>query len=364
MSLLAHEEVVVQPGRAQRHLRRDRDPLDRARPGARRRCACGATRALGDAIADALRLSEAMTYKAAAAGLDLGGGKAVLCVPPERELHAGAAAGSDARHRRHRRVPGRPLRDGGGRRDRHGRHVDHQGAHRARRRAFPLTPAGPGIQVRSRHAASRRRSERAAEHRYGSADLAGRRVTDRGWATSALALAERLAADGAELGVSDIDPGKRELAERLGARWLDPGDAVTAECERPGALRTRRRDRRRKRRAAALRDRLRRGEQRARRALAGGASAEREILYAPDFIANAGGLINVYGELHPSTESGWTRWWTGSERRSAGSSRQRRSARSPRSRPRRPSPRSGSTRGRRVGVRLRCLGSGRWTARS
>ena len=43
----------------------------------------------GDAIADALRLSEAMTYKAAAAGLDLGGGKAVLSVerepsPPER----------------------------------------------------------------------------------------------------------------------------------------------------------------------------------------------------------------------------------------------------------------------------------------
>ena len=26
--------------------------------------------------------------------------------------------------------------------------------------------------------------------------------------------------------------------------------------------------------------------------------ADREILYAPDFIANAGGLINVYGELH------------------------------------------------------------------
>src|SRR5262249_44410558 len=38
--------------------------------------------ALGDAIADGLRLSEAMTYKAAAAGLDLGGGKAEICVPP------------------------------------------------------------------------------------------------------------------------------------------------------------------------------------------------------------------------------------------------------------------------------------------
>jgi leucine dehydrogenase len=33
----------------------------------------------GDAIADAPRLSEAMTFKAATAGLDLGGGKAVLC---------------------------------------------------------------------------------------------------------------------------------------------------------------------------------------------------------------------------------------------------------------------------------------------
>src|SRR5829696_4086753 len=37
----------------------------------------------GDAIADALRLSEAMTMKAAAARLDLGGGKAVLCADEE-----------------------------------------------------------------------------------------------------------------------------------------------------------------------------------------------------------------------------------------------------------------------------------------
>ena len=44
----------------------------------------------GDAIADALRLSEAMTYKAAAAGLDLGGGKAVLSV--EREPSPRSAA--------------------------------------------------------------------------------------------------------------------------------------------------------------------------------------------------------------------------------------------------------------------------------
>src|SRR5690606_41958134 len=33
----------------------------------------------------------------------------------------------------------------------------------------------------------------------------------------------------------------------------------------------------------------------------GDALAEREILYAPDYVINAGGLINVYGELH-----GWS----------------------------------------------------------
>ena len=43
-----------------------------------------------DGIADALRLAEAMTYKAAAAGLDLGGGKGVIC-SPTAEPPSGAA---------------------------------------------------------------------------------------------------------------------------------------------------------------------------------------------------------------------------------------------------------------------------------
>jgi leucine dehydrogenase len=110
-------------------------------------------------------------------------------------------------------------------------------------------------------------------------------------------LAERLASDRAELAVSDIDPGKRELAERLGARWLDPADAATAECDvlapcalggpidgenvewlRCGIV------------CGAANNVL------TDRSLAG-RLAERGILYAPDFIANAGGLINVYGEF-------------------------------------------------------------------
>ena len=91
MSLLMHEEVVVRRG---------------SRSGIYVVVAIHSTvlgpslgglrlwryEALGDAIADALRLSEAMTYKAAAAGLDLGGGKAVVCAPPNRELPGTPAA--------------------------------------------------------------------------------------------------------------------------------------------------------------------------------------------------------------------------------------------------------------------------------
>ena len=35
----------------------------------------------GDGVADAMRLARAMTFKAAAAGLELGGGKGVICAP-------------------------------------------------------------------------------------------------------------------------------------------------------------------------------------------------------------------------------------------------------------------------------------------
>ena len=55
-----------------------RRPLDRARPGARRSAGCGPTAARRRRSTDVLRLSRGMTYKAAAAGLNLGGGKAVI----------------------------------------------------------------------------------------------------------------------------------------------------------------------------------------------------------------------------------------------------------------------------------------------
>ena len=296
MSLLAHEEVVVRRGR------RSGIYVVIAIHSTMLGPALGGLRlwrygALGDAIADALRLSEAMTYKAAAAGLHLGGGKAVLCVPPRRELRAGerrdlmldigdivdslegryvtaedVGTGTDDMsiiRERTEHVVGLPV-DSGGSGD-----------------PSPITARGVESAIRA-----------SCEHRYGSGDLAGRRVSVIGLGHVGSRLAERLAADGAELGVSDIDPGKRGLAEPLGAHWLDPADVATAECDvlAPCAL------------GGAIDgdnvERLRceivcgaANNVLADRALAD-RLAERGIIYAPDFIANAGGLISVYGELH------------------------------------------------------------------
>jgi leucine dehydrogenase len=296
MSLLAHEEVVVHRG--------DRSGiyivvaihstvLGPALGGLR----LWHYEALGDAIADGLRLSEAMTYKAAAAGLDLGGGKAVLCQPSERPLSPDerrqlmldlgdvveslggryvtaedVGTGTEDMaviHERTEHVVGLPI-DSGGSGD-----------------PSPITARGVQSAIRA-----------SCEHRYGTQDLAGRRVAVIGLGHVGSRLAERLAGDGADLAISDIDPQKQELAERLGARWLEPGEAATAECEvlAPCAL-------------GGFIDpdnieRLRceivcgaANNVLAERSLAG-RLAERDILYAPDFIANAGGLINVYGELH------------------------------------------------------------------
>lgn len=296
MSLLAHEEVVVRRG--------DRSGiyivvsvhstvLGPALGGLR----LWHYRALGDAIADGLRLSEAMTYKAAAAGLDLGGGKAVICLPPDREL--------PPEDRRELMLDVGDIVD-----SLEGRYVtaedvgtgtDDMAVIRERTEyvaGLPIDSGGSGdpspITARGVESAIRA----CCEHRYGSGDLAGRRVTVIGLGHVGSRLAERIAADGAELAVSDIDPQRQEVAERLGARWLDPAEAPVAECEllAPCAL-------------GGMIDRESVEELRceivcgaannvlSERSLAG-RLAERGILYAPDFIANAGGLINVYGELH------------------------------------------------------------------
>jgi len=252
-------------------------------------------RAPGDAIADALRLSAAMTLKAAAAGLDLGGGKAVLC--SDGEL-------ADGRRRELMLDLGDVVESLGGRyitAEDVGTGTDDMAVIRERTShvvGLPVALGGSGdpspVTARGVEAAIRA----CCEQRFGSLDLSGRRVCVVGLGHVGARLAERLLAAGAEVLAADIDAGKRRLAAKLGAVWTDAGSAMTtacdvlAPCALGGAIH---RDN-----VGSLRCEIICGS--ANNVLADERLAEqlasRGIVYAPDFIANAGGLINVYAEIH------------------------------------------------------------------
>jgi leucine dehydrogenase len=110
-------------------------------------------------------------------------------------------------------------------------------------------------------------------------------------------LAKRLAKAGAKLLLADIDPAKRRVADDLGARWTDPSAAlladvdVVAPCALGGAID--------EVNVARLRARVVCGAANNQLAHDGLADdlAARGILYAPDYIVNAGGLINISVEL-------------------------------------------------------------------
>jgi leucine dehydrogenase len=252
-------------------------------------------RAPGDAIADALRLSDAMTFKAAAAGLDLGGGKAVLCADGEL---------TEGRRRELMLDLGDVVESLGGRyitAEDVGTGTEDMAVIRERTShvvGLPVALGGSGdpspLTARGVEAAIRA----CCERRFDSPDLPGRRVCVVGLGHVGTRLAERLLAAGAEVIAADIDPGKRRLAARLGVGWTDPGSVmampcdVLAPCALGGAIH--------RGNVGSLRCGIVCGsannvlaEERLAKQL-----ASRGIVYAPDFIANAGGLINVYAELH------------------------------------------------------------------
>ena len=250
----------------------------------------------GDGIADAMRLARAMTFKAAAAGLDLGGGKGVICAP------AGEAPGGE--ERRALLLDFADLVE-----SLEGRYVTAEdvgtsaadmaviteGTSHVVGLAPELGGMGDPSPLTARGVAGAIGA--CLEQRFGSPDPAGRRIAVVGAGSVGMRLSRLLLEAGAELSVSDIDPSRRPPAAKLGAGWLDPDEALLADCEvlAPCAL------------GGAI-DAGVAGKLRceivcgaANNVLAEGSVAElldrRGILYAPDFIANAGGLINVYAEL-------------------------------------------------------------------
>jgi len=247
------------------------------------------------ALRDALRLSRAMTFKAAVAGLPLGGGKGVIM------LHPGQALDQDRRREALldfaetvASVDGRYLTaEDVGTSDADmaiiaqvTRHVT--GLATGSGDPSPWTALGVESAMRV-----------ACERVWGTTSLQGRRVAVIGLGRVGGHLARGLAEAGAELVVADIDEGKRELAAALGAEWADPAAAlrarvdVVAPCALGGILDDRS--------AEELRCRVIAGAANNQLASEGVADllAAREILWAPDFVASAGGIVNIAVELEP-----------------------------------------------------------------
>jgi len=253
-----------------------------------------------EGVRDVLRLSAGMTLKAAAAGLALGGGKGVICAPeprptgPERRDllldFADLVESLDGRYITAEDVGIRPE-DLVVVRERTSHVTGLPPEHGGTGDPSPFTALGVEAAMRA-----------AALERFGSRELAGRRVVVSGLGNVGGKLARRLAARGAEVVASDIDPAKRALARELGLEWVDPEVQAVAECDilAPCAL------------GAAideanlplLRCNVICGS--ANNQLADDSLAERladrDILFAPDFVANAGGLIHVYREIRGYSE--------------------------------------------------------------
>lgn len=243
-----------------------------------------------DALADALRLSQAMTLKNAAAGLARGGGKAVVAIPPGVVL-------DDAGRRDAMLDLGDAVESLGGAymtAEDVGTSAELM-AVVAERTAhvcgLPPEQGGVGEPADATAAGVHAGLVATLEHLTGSGDVAGRHVVIAGLGQVGGRLARQLAAGGARLTVTDVAESKRALAEELGAEWVAPEHAhrveadVFAPCGLGGVLT-----------AEVVRDlRVRAVVGAANNQLAERAVAEllqeRGIVWAPDFVVNAGGVV-------------------------------------------------------------------------
>ncbi|AEM83042.1 Glu/Leu/Phe/Val dehydrogenase family protein [Streptomyces violaceusniger] len=285
---LAHEDVIIRRGR------RSGLPLivavhSRALGPAVGGCRLRRYDTWQHGLADALRLSEAMTYKAAVAGLDFGGGKSVIALDNDTALTP--------------QLRETALEDLGE------LIASFQGSYRTGpdvgtgpedmvvlRRFSPYAYCAPeghggtgnsgGPTATGVLAALRA----GARHVFGDASCTGRTVVISGFGSVGSGIAAGLAAKGAHVVVSDLEASRKEAALASGYGWVEPGQALSAPADIlvPAAV------------GGVLNDvtvpqitaRLVVGpannqltEERVADAL-----AERGIVWVPDYVASAGGI--------------------------------------------------------------------------
>lgn len=245
------------------------------------------------AITDALRLSRGMTYKNAVAGLDLGGGKSVIIGDnrtTDREKIF-RAHGRFVESLGGRYITAEDVGTGTADMDFVNLETDHvAGLKHKSGDPSPVTAHGVFRAIQA-----------SAKNRWGSDDLHGKTVTIQGVGNVGRYLANELHEAGAKLIVSDIDPERTaRVAKETGATIVQGDEIYSAKADifAPCAL------------GGIINDdtlpkfRV--------EIISGGANnqlleerhgdklEEMGMQYAPDYVANAGGVINVFGEV-----AGW-----------------------------------------------------------
>ena len=246
-----------------------------------------------EAITDVLRLSRGMTFKAAISGLNLGGGKAVIIGDPKLKNEAflrrfgkfiNSLGGryitaedvnmktSDMEYiaMETKFVTGLPeVRGGGG-------------------DPSPVTAYGTYLGMKA-----------AAKKTYGSDNLTGKKIGVQGIGQVGKYLVEYLVKEGAEVFITDIFEDKlRKVAIETGATVVDPSVIydmdmdIYAPCALGATVNDQTIDRLKCQIIAGAANNQLQDEQKHGKIL-----MEKGITYAPDFLINAGGLINVYAEF-------------------------------------------------------------------
>ena len=247
-----------------------------------------------DAIVDALRLARGMTYKNAVAGLNLGGGKSVIIGDnrtTDREMIF--------------RAHGRFVESLGGRyitaEDVGTSTADMDFVHMETKNVSGLAGRSGDPSPVTAHGVFRA-IQASAKERWGSDDLSTRTVSVQGCGHVGYYLAKELHEAGAKLVVTDIDQERvKHVATEFGARAVVPDDiyGVQADIFAPCALGGIINDQT----IPVLKVEIVCGA--ANNVLLeerhGDLLVQKQILYTPDYVANAGGVINVYSEL-----AGWS----------------------------------------------------------
>lgn len=244
------------------------------------------------ALEDVLRLSKGMTYKNAAMGLPLGGAKAVIIADPRKDKTPELFEAF-----------GRAVKSLGGKyitaEDVGTDPEDLVAVRRVTEHVVGLPDtSGDPSPVTAYGVFNGMKA--CLEYAFGTDDFNGRTVAVQGLGAVGMHLCQHLHKAGARLIVTDISQERIDEAKtKFGAEAVAPDDIYDVECDifAPCALGAILNDET----IPRLKAKIVAGS--ANNQLAeprhGDALKDREILYAPDFIINGGGVINVFHELAP-----------------------------------------------------------------